>query len=398
MSLPVHPAPSDRQPSPGFRFALWNLGFRPFYLVASLFSAISIALWIAQYAGYLPHAYLNGSIWHAHEMLFGYTLAVVAGFLLTAVRAWTGLPTPTGIALKALVLLWIAGRLIAMTPYHIAAALTGVAFPIAVALAIAVPLVQSRSRRNYFFVPLLILLGAAELAMHLSYQGRLAWPAQASVRVGLDIVLFIIAVLSGRVIPMFTNNGVPGASAHGNRRIEQLALALILALLCADALQASPQIIAAVTIMSAIVHAARLIMWQPWKTLRTPLVWILHAGYGWIVIYFMLRACVAAGLVADPLAVHALTIGAIGSMTMGMMTRTARGHTGRPLVTTGIEITCFLLVQIAVLVRVFGGMLLPRDYVATVALSGIFWSLAFSVFAFCYWPILSRARIDGKAG
>ena len=112
-------------------------------------------------------------------------------------------------------------------------------------------------------------------------------------RVGLDIVLFIVAVLSGRVIPMFTNNGLPGASAHGNRRLDQLALALIPVLLCADAFQDRPQVIAAVTLMSALVHAARLVMWQPWKTLQTPLVWILHAGYGWIVIHFLPRNYVA---------------------------------------------------------------------------------------------------------
>lgn len=398
MNLPLNPAPSEPQATSAPRFALWNLGFRPFYLVASLFSAISIALWISQYAGYLLKAYLNGSIWHAHEMLFGYTLAVVAGFLLTAVRAWTGLETPTGRALRTLVLLWIAGRLLVLTPYSIAAALIGAAFPVAVALAIAGPLLRSRNRRNYFFVPLLILLGAAELVMHLSYQGRLHWPAQIGVRVGLDIVLFIVAVLSGRVVPMFTNNGVPGASAQRNLRIEQLALGLILVLLCADAFQAMPQVIIVVSIMNALVHAARLSLWQPWKTLRTPLVWILHVAYGWIVIYFVLRAFAAAGFVADPFATHALTIGAIGSMTLGMMMRTSRGHTGRPLVVNGIEVSCFVLIQMAVIVRVFGGIFLPGEYLASVVLSGILWALAFTIFALCYWPILSRVRIDGKAG
>ncbi len=149
-------------------FALWSLGFRPFYLLASVFAAVSILLWICQYTGHLPAAYIRSPAWHGHEMLYGYTIAVMAGFLLTAVRNWTGMPTPTGRTLMALAALWIAGRVLVLTPFAMAAAVVNAAFPVAIAVAIGIPLVRSRNRRNYFFIALLLLLGAAVLAFHLS--------------------------------------------------------------------------------------------------------------------------------------------------------------------------------------------------------------------------------------
>ena len=155
---------------------------------------------------------------------------------------------------------------------------------------------------------------------------------------------------------------------------------------------------AAVALAAAAAHAARLVLWQPWRTLRTPLVWVLHAAYGWIVVHLVLRALTALGMAAEPLAVHALTIGAIGGMTMGMMTRTARGHTGRPLDADRFEVACYVLVQAAAIIRVFGGMILPAVYAGTVIASGICWSGGFAMFAIRYWPVLSRARLDGKPG
>ena len=390
------PGPQGATPAPGF--ALWDLGFRPFYLLASAFAALSIPLWVAQYSGYLPASIVPGPVWHGHEMLFGYTLAVIAGFLFTAGRNWTGQPTPTGAALQAFALLWIAGRILMLTPYAMAAALVNAAFPVAVAIALAIPLWNSRNRRNYFFVPLLLLLGMAVLAIHLSWQGMLAWPERASLQAGLDVVLFIIAVMGGRVIPMFTNNGIPGTQATRRPSVERFALASILALLVADVLPVPATVIATVALVAALAHAVRLYLWQSWRTTATPLVWVLHAAYGWIVVYLVLRALAALGLVAEPLALHALTIGAIGGMTVGMMTRTARGHTGRPLLADRFEVTCYVLVQCAALIRVFGGMIAPGVYLITVIASGTCWSLALALYAVRYWPVLSRARLDGKPG
>ncbi len=204
--------------------------------------------------------------------------------------------------------------------------------------------------------------------------------------------------MGGRVIPMFTNNGIPGVQATRRPWLEKLALGSVLALLGADVVQAPAGVIAAIAVVAALAHAARLWLWQPWRTLRTPLVWVLHAAYAWIVVYLVLRAAAALGLVAEALAVHALTVGGIGGMTIGMMTRTARGHTGRPLVADRFEVACFVLVQCAALARVVGPLLVPGAYLSTVVLSGVLWSAAFAVYTVRYWPVLSRERLDGKPG
>src|SRR6266542_4556987 len=292
-------------------FALWNLGFRPFYFFASVFAALSVALWTCEYAGYLPTGYLRVQVWHGHEMLFGYTLAVVTGFLFTAVRNWTAQPTPTGALLAAYAALWVAGRVLVLTPYALAAALVNAAFPLAVAVGIGIPLVRSGNRRNYFFIALLVVLSLATLAVHLSFLGILRWPQLVSMQVGLDVVLFIMAVMGGRVIPMFTNNGVPGAQATRNATVEKLALGGVLALLVADLLRVPPLALVVLTLAVAAAHAVRLYLWQPWRTRSTPIVWILHAAYAWIVVHLVLRALAAAGYVPEPLAVHALTVAAI---------------------------------------------------------------------------------------
>jgi uncharacterized protein involved in response to NO len=379
-------------------FALWNLGFRPFYLLASAFAAISIVLWVLQYAGFLPIAYPRGAAWHGHELIFGYTLAVIAGFLLTAVRNWSGRPTPTGGLLIALCALWLAGRLLVLSPYGVAAALVSAAFPVAVAIAIAVPLVRSANRRNYFFVGLLVLLGAADLVFQLALVGVLDLPARPGLQAGLDVILFVMAVMGGRVIPMFTNHGVRGANARRHAAVEKVALGGILVLLVADLLPVPAPALALIALVCAVAHAVRLALWDSRKTLGTPIVWILHAAYAWIVLHLAFRALAAVGWVPEPLATHALTIGAIGGLTLGMMTRTARGHTARPLEADRAEVACYMLVQLAAAVRVLGPLVVPSVYVASVVASGVLWSAAFALYFIRYWPILTRPRLDGKPG
>ena len=380
-------------------FALWNLGFRPFYLLAAAFASLSIVLWTLEYAGWLPVPYLEAPTRHAHEMLFGFALAVIAGFLFTAVRNWTGEPTPSGAWLAAIVALWLAARVSMIVGGPLVAGVLNAAFPVAVAIGIAIPLARSGNRRNYFFVPSLLAAGLAALAVHLGTIGVLPWEArEASIDLGLDGVLFIIAVVAGRVIPMFTNNAIPGAGATRKPWLEKAALAGVLAVIAADLLQAPPAILAPLAIVVAIAHAARLFLWHPWRTTRTPLVWVLHAAYAWIPVHLALRACAALGLIAPQFAIHALTIGAIGGMTIGMMTRTARGHTARPLRADAWEVACYALIQAAAVIRVLGGLAWREGYVWTVLASGACWSLAYGIYAVRYWPILSRPRLDGKPG
>jgi uncharacterized protein involved in response to NO len=387
------------RPSPATsRTAILQLGFRPFYLLASIFAALSVPLWAAQYAGWLKAAYLAGPLGHAHEMLFGFTMAVIAGFLFTAVRNWTGHATPTGITLASIAVLWIAARVLVLTPFGWAAAVANAAFPLAVAAGIGVPLLRGGNRRNYFFVILLIVIAAAVPAVHLAQLGVLALPAWLGVQIALDIVLFIMTVMAGRVIPMFTNNGVPGCNARRLPALERLVLVATLALPLADGMQLSGPILVALLILASAAHLARLALWTPWKTVKVPLVWVLHVAYAWIPLHLALRALSQLGLVPSPLATHALTIGAIGGLTIGMMTRTARGHSGRPLRADAFEVSCFMLIFAASVVRVVGPMVASQQYVASVLVSALLWSVGYGLYAVRYWPVLTRPRIDGKPG
>jgi uncharacterized protein involved in response to NO len=331
-------------------------------------------------------------------MLFGFALAVITGFLFTAVRNWTGRPTPSGAVLAAIVGLWLAARILVLTPFGIASAVANTAFPLAAAAGIAVPLVASGNRSNYFFIALLVACSGATLAFHLAALGIVGWDEGAILQAGLDVVLFIVTVVAGRVVPMFTNNGVPGAGARRVPWVEYAALGGVLAVLLLDAIGAPRALIGTACAVAAAANLARWILWHPWKTLSAPLVWSLHAAYAWIPVHLAMRIAALDGLIAPQWATHALTVGTIGGMTLAMMTRTARGHSGRPLAAGPAEIACYALVHVAAIVRVFGGMLLPALYTGTIVAAAFLWSLAFAIYAVAYWPILTQPRIDGQPG
>jgi uncharacterized protein involved in response to NO len=344
-----------------------------------------VPLWALQYAGWLPSANIA---WHAHEMIFGYAFAVIAGFLLTAVRVWTGRPTPTGAALAGIVALWLAARVLAFWSLP-AAGVADLLFAIAVAWGIGQPLAASANRRNYFFIVLVLALGAAGFALQ-------RWP-QAAIALGLDVVLFVIAVVAGRVVPAFTNSALPGAGARRHPWLETAALGAILTLVAADAFGRT-ELAAGIALAAAALHAARLALWSPLHTLRRPILWILHLSYGWVVAHLALRGLTGFGLLPYALGTHALTVGAIGGMTLGMMTRTARGHTARPLVVGRAEIAAYGLVQLAAVARVIVPLALPAAYLGATLVSAAFWFAAFALFVVTYVPILTRPRLDGEPG
>jgi uncharacterized protein involved in response to NO len=373
------------EPTGAGRFALFDLGFRPFYLLAGTYAALGVPIWALQYAGVLPGANM---LWHAHEMLFGYAFAVIAGFLLTAVRNWTGLPTPAGAALAGIAALWLAARLLA--PFSLpAAAGAGALFAIALAWGIGRPLVLSGNRRNLFLVALVLAMGAGGAAFQ-------AWP-RLGMAIGLDVVLFVMAVIAGRVLPMFTNNAVPGAGARRNPRLEIAAIASLPVLY---ALEAAGFATAAAwaALVAAALHGLRLALWAPHRSFGKPILWILHVSYAWIVAHLVLRAMAGFDLVLPMLAVHALTVGAIGGLTLGMMTRTARGHTGRNLAAGRAEVAAYVLVQAAAVARVVVPLTFPASYPVTILVSSLLWCAAFVLFVVVYVPILTRARADGMPG
>jgi uncharacterized protein involved in response to NO len=379
----VNPAEPKAQPADGF--VLFALGFRPLYLLAGLYAALSVPLWALQFAGWLPGA---NPLWHAHEMLFGYAFAVIAGFLLTAVRVWSGQPTPTGLPLALIAALWLAARILAFHSLELAA-WVDLAFAIAVAVGIGRPLLASGNRRNYFFIALLLMLGAASIAFNVY--------SRVALFAGLDVVLIVMAVMGGRVIPAFTNSAIQGAGARRNPAVEYAALGSLVLLLVLDLFELLVPA-AVVCLIAAPLHAVRLALWSPWATRSRPILWILHLSYAWIVVHLVLRGLAGFDLVASGFATHALTVGAIGGLTLGMMTRTSRGHTARPLKVGAAELAAYVLVHAAALVRVFLPLLFPDAYAALVVASAALWFAAFALFTVVYFPILSRPRLDGQPG
>ena len=232
MLLQFDDSPRPRRPPP---WALWALGFRPFYLLSALLAASSIPLWALQATGFLRFAYLRGPVWHAHEMIFGFALAVIVGFLITAGQNWSQQPTPKGRELMAVAGLWLAARVLVLTPWPLAAAAANVAFPLVAAWGLGRALVAAGNRRNYLFIGLLVLMALAEAVFHAVQMGALVLPGSLGLTLGLDIVLIIMVVMGGRVIPMFTNSGVPGAAAQVRRGSEWAAIGLVVALAVADA-------------------------------------------------------------------------------------------------------------------------------------------------------------------
>ena len=378
--------------------ALWALGFRPFYLLASTFSALSIGAWALQFCGVLTHPYLQGPLWHAHEMIFGFTLAVVVGFLFTAGRTWTNQPTPHGVWLMALAALWVAGRIMVLTPWPWAAAFVNAAFPLSAAVGLAIPFWKARNRRNYFFVGLLVLLSAAQLCVHLSQLGVIHAPPWGGIQVALDIIAFIVAVMAGRVVPMFTNNGVPAARATRHPGVERAALGLLLALLAADGAQLHGWPIEVLAVLAALAHGVRWGLWRPWTARRVPMVWVLHAAYAWLPVHLLLRAAAQAGWVTSSVATHALTVGVIGGLIIGMITRTARGHTARPLRADAFDVACYVLVLAAAPLRVIVPALWPAHTIGAIGASAALWCAGFALYAGRYGPFLLRPRLDGRPG
>jgi uncharacterized protein involved in response to NO len=392
--------PQDASPaSPPRGTALFRLGFRPFYLLAALFAALAVPLWLAQFAGLLPPpAAYPALLWHAHEMSFGFVLAVIVGFLLTAARAWTGLPTPTGRHLAGLAALWVVARLFNYFGPSPAAMLADAAFLILPMIALGLVLVKARSYRNLFVLVILTAFLVANTLFHLAVAGRVPFAPITAVHFFVFTVIMLIGVIGGRVIPSFTANALRGVRQYRSRWIDVLALAgtgiaLLLVLVGAPVVPTVTACLAA-----AALQAARLAGWNPWAARRQALLWILHVSYAWVPIGLVLLACGVAGKLPMSAGVHALTLGAIGGLIIGMITRTALGHTARPLKAGRIEVAAYLLVQSAVLVRLAPILFPGLPYLPWTTVAASAWSLAFALYFAKYAPMLFAPRLDGRDG
>jgi len=383
---------------------LFALGFRPFYSLAAIFAVVSVLIWLLSYIGtFQAGAYLRGIFWHSHEMVFGFALAVMTGFLLTAVRNWTGLPTPTGFALAALAVLWLAGRVLIITGPPLLAAMVDVLFVPALAVVIAIPIVRSRNQRNYKIVALLVLIAMAQLFYHLASLGPLpAWLAYTTVITALDLMTIIFAIVAGRVIPAFTKNAIPGSEPRHVRWLEFLSFASLVLIIVtrvgSDWFSIPALVPTTIFLVAAVSHAFRLTLWQPWQTLGNPLLWMMPLAYSWLPVALFLRLLAAHSIVSQGAWIHALATGAISGLMLAMMMRSSLGHTGRPLVASGKDMTAYLLLQLAAVIRVVAGLIDTGIYESLVIASGVIWIMAFLVFLLRYLPMLAQPRVDGRPG
>ena len=382
-----------------------SAGFRPFFLAAALWAALAIPLWLIVYAGsgVVPSA-MPALIWHVHEMVFGYAAATVAGFLLTAIPNWTGRMPLQGGPLALLVALWLIGRLGVFFSATIGAplaALVDLAFPAAFLAVVAREILAGKNWRNLPMLLALSLLLIGNLLVHLEVLD-IADTAALGNRIGLVTLFLLISLVGGRIIPSFTRNwltkmrpDVPPPAPEGPFDFAVLAVtALALALWAAlpDA-----TVTAYAALIAAIAAAARLWRWRGYATLREPLLFILHVGYFWIVLGLLLLGLNGIfGFLPPSAALHALTAGGVGTMTLAVMTRASLGHTGRPLTAGPGTNTIYLLITLAAVSRVLAP--LAGDAMLSVLdLAGAAWALAFGLFAVLYGSALAQPRVQAAA-
>lgn len=397
--IPIEPPPSRR--ATPVRNAILALGFRPFFLLAGLSAVVLIALWMLVWMGRLPAAgaYYGTLGWHSHEMLFGYAAAVIAGFLLTAVRNWTGIDTPSGMPLAALALLWLAGRVGALLPLPgWAIAAVDLAFLPAVAIALYPALLRGKNRVNRLFLPLLGAMAIANALVHVEALGMTSDTAGRGTLAMLDLVLLLVLVVSGRVIAFFTERGVAGSTPRNREWLEQVGFAAAIALAVADAAGAAPPVVGTLCAALAVQTTARAAGWHDRRVWRNPILWVLHAAVLWLALGFAMRAAASFGLVAPNVALHALTVGAIGVLTLGMMSRVTLGHTGRDMRAPRTMTVAFVLLNLAALARGIAPALWPERYLMLVHSAAGLWILAFALFLVAHAAMLWQPRVDGRPG
>ena len=392
---------SAKPPHP---FALFNLGFRPFFLFAGLFSMVAILLWggIFIYGWPAPRLEYSLSQWHAHEMIYGYAMAVVAGFLLTAVRNWTNLPTVTGWPLGGLAALWLAARVAGFVmPQQVwlMAGLDG-AFNLLLCVALAQPIIRAKQKQQIGILAKMVLLTLGNALFYLGALGYLEQGIAWGLYTGLYLIISLIFVMARRVMPFFIERGVGYPVTLKNWVwVDRASLVLLLLFLIAEVFLRWEDIAALLAALLVVVHGVRLYGWHTPGIWRKPLLWVLFVGYAGAVFGFLLKALTPVLGLAPTLAVHAFAVGGIGIMTVGMMARIALGHTGRSIQEPieGLRFV-FILLAAAFIARVLLPPALPAHYLLWLGLAQVFWISAYALFLLIYLPILIRPRVDGMPG
>jgi uncharacterized protein involved in response to NO len=395
----------ERFDEPTARWVLLAFGFRPFFLLAGLAGALGPAVILAVYTG-LIDADFGGpvTVWHGHEMIFGFVVVAVAGFLFTALANWTGRAPVRGATLGALVGLWLAGRAaMALAGVLPAALVAMVDLALLPALAVLVlrELIRGRNRRNMPFPVLLMVLFVANLLFHLERLG-VAETARAGLYLSVHVIALLIAIVGGRVVPAFTTAALRRAGAAADLSsppwLERAAIAAVAAVAVAELADPGGVAAGGLALAAALLLAARLSGWRGLASLDQPILWVLHLGYGWLAVGFALKAAAdLAGWLPPSAALHALTAGAAGTMILGVMTHAALGHTGRALATPPAIVVAYGLISVGAALRVAEPLLAAPSAMILTA-SALIWAAGFAIFTVVYWPILTRPRIDGRPG
>lgn len=390
--------PRLRKPPASGGWAPFALGFRPFYLLAAAFAVLAIPYWVLVWQG-KAQTPLPGVWWHAHEMLFGFAAAAIVGFLFTAGRNWTGLSTPTGWPLAALALVWLFGRWAMLADDGGWPALFNAGFLGLAALALARILWRrGQSWRNYFVPALLAGLALANLCFHLGRLGIVAVDPMRSLHAALGLVVLLETIIAGRVTPSFTAAAVKGVRQWRHPLLDAATLAATGIALAVWVVVPAAPFAPVAYVAAAGLHLLRAGGWNPWAARGMPLLWILHLANLWIPLGFLLLAATAAGALSGSAAVHAFGIGATGGLILGMITRTALGHTGRALKVGAGETAAYAAILLAALARVGTQTFLPQAAALGIHLAAALWTVAFALYLIRYAPWLLRPRADGQPG
>lgn len=388
------------------RFALFAYGFRPHFLLAGLAALVLIPRWALDVSYGVPlSSDWPPTLWHAHEMLFGFIASAVAGFLLTAVPSWTGQKGFAGTPLAVLSALWLAARILIASssywPRSVTAAVDLAFLPLLAAL-VARPLLRSRNRNT----PLLLVLGLlwlSNLVFHVALIGRNQPLALRALLLGVDLLLVLVTVIGGRIVPAFTATALRPQglqnTVSSRSGLTIAAVAGMAAVTVGDLLVPDSRLAGGLAAAAALIQGWRFTQWSGLRTLRQPIVWVLHVAYLWLPLGLALKAiALLNGAAFSAFWLHALTMGTLATMILGVMTRAALGHTGRPLSVHALTAASYLLLLGAVLMRVFGPATLPLSYPTVIAAAAFLWTAAFLFFVVVYAPILCSPRVDGKPG
>lgn len=385
--------------------ALLNLGFRPFFAGAAIFSVVSILAWMVMtLAGWQPgNMALPVTTWHAHEMVYGYGFAVIAGFLLTAVGNWTGVQTVSGIPLLLLFLLWLSGRLLIVSGNDSAlqaAALTDGLFGICLVIAVTLPIVKVKQWRQLGIVSKLLLIIASNMVFYAGALNSLDDGVRIGLYSGLYLILALIFVMGRRVIPFFIEKGAGEPVQVRNRNwVDITSLLLFVLFWLADSLQPDTLLVALLAAALLVLHTVRLVDWYTPTIWRKPLLWVLYVGYAWLGAGFLLKAAVPVLGISPLPALHAFAYGGVGMITVGMMARVTLGHTGRNVFDPPpVLFWIFTALLAGATFRVLLPLLDPGHYLVWIGISQVLWVTAFAIFLVVYLPMLSRPRVDGQPG